>query len=113
VNARIRFIRELSWNPRFATKLPGNFFSLRHGTAHTLRPFREDDFGTKRAQHVASLDRHGFRHCQDAAITVNSSRESKTDSGVAAGWLDDGHAWLEHAALNGIFNHRHTDAVLH
>jgi hypothetical protein len=45
-------------------------------------------------------------------VTLGRRDERQRDAGVAAGRLDDDGVLLENAALFGVLDHRHADAVL-
>ena len=79
---------------------------------HAFRAGRQDQFGAQHGQQGAAFERHRFGHGEDELVAFGRRHEREGDAGVAAGWLDDDGVLLEDAALLGVLNHGHADAVL-
>ena len=68
-----------------------------------------------RAEHGeqgAPFERHRLRHGENDLVALGGGDKCQRDARVAAGRLDDDGVLLQDAALFGVFNHRHADAVL-
>ena len=85
---------------------------LGDGALHALRAGREDELGAEEGQHLAALDRHGFRHDEDQAVAARGGHEGEGDAGIARGRLDQGAAGLEGAGRLQRVDHADADAVL-
>src|SRR5690606_17902254 len=57
-------------------------------------------------------ERHRFGHDQHKPIALDGGNHRKTDTGIAAGRLDDRPAGSQSAGLLRVLDHRQRDAVL-
>src|SRR5690606_27827195 len=75
--------------------------------------FSEDEFGAENLEELAALHRHGLGHGEDELEALGRGHEGQRDAGVAGGRLDEHGVLVDAAGLEGLLNHRETDAVLH
>ena len=60
-----------------------------------------------------SLERHGLGHGKRQLVASRGGNKCQSDSRIAAGGLNDLHAWCQDTSLLGVPNHRRPDPVLH
>ncbi len=90
-----------------------NFFSALDRAFHTFGPRRQNELCTVSTKQVAALDGHRFRHNQNRFITFRCSYQSKPDTRVTAGRLDDRVARLDAAFLLSHLDHADRNTVFH
>ena len=112
MDGRIGGIVELAWHHRAGRRLK-DFLRLRDSTAHALLFWRQDQFCAQISQHLATLDRHGFRHGQYQAVSPAGRRESEADAGIAGRWLNQNAAGLQLAVGFQLQHHVQADPVFH
>ena len=112
MNSRVSRISELGRNES-AGDLLGEFLSLGDSALHALCAVGEHQFRTVSFHQVAALNAHGFGHYDDYTVVSCGSDGSKTDTGVAAGRLDDNAVGLEYAALLSVVDHCGCNSVLY
>ena len=84
------------------------------GALHALGRFGQFDLRAQQHQHLAPLQRHGFRHHQDQLVALGRGDKGQRDAGIAAGRLDQhGLARRDDALLFQRLDHGDADAVLH
>ena len=77
-------------------------------------PGSENDFRAEGEQKHAALQAHGFGHGENQLVAFDCRDERETDSGVAAGGLDeDGFARMDFSFALGLGNHADADAIFH
>ena len=111
VNCHVGRIFELLRNPR-VWRFPGQLFGLGNRAFHAFRAGCQNQFRAQHRQKRAALHRHRFGHRENELVTLCGCDEREGDAGVAAGRLDDHGVFFEDAALFGVFDHGHADAVL-
>ena len=80
---------------------------------HAFGAGREHQLRAEHREQRAALERHRLGHGEDELVALGRGDEGQRDAGVAAGRLDDHGVLVDHAALLGVFDHGHADAVLH
>ncbi len=89
-----------------------NFLSFGDRTLHALLFRREDEFGPKEREHLATLDGHTVRHRENKFIAFGCGDERKCNSGIAGGRLDqDGFTRSYFSIRFGGSDHGETNAV--
>ena len=111
MDCRVGRIDELPENDGSGSRIT-QFFSLPDRALHAFGSRGKNQFCPIGLEKVPALDAHSLRHGEDGPVALCDSHPSQTDTGVAAGRLDDGCSWLEHAFRLCIFNHRESDPVL-
>ena len=108
---RIGRIFKLLGNPGIGRFL-GQLLGAGNGAFHAFGAGRQNQLRAEHRQQRAALQRHRFGHRQNQFVTFGRRDERQRDAGVAAGRLDDDGVLFEHAALFGVLDHGHADAVL-
>ena len=78
-------------------------FGRRDRSLHALGGRRQNDFGAKKRQHLATFDRHRFRHHQLQPVSARRGDKSQGDTGIARSRFDQHGVRVDHAG----FLHRH------
>ena len=71
-----------------------NLFGLGNGSPHSAGPWGKNDFSSETSKKNATLDRHRFRHRQDAFVSFRTGNEGEGNPGVSRGCLDNGPSWF-------------------
>jgi hypothetical protein len=111
MNSGLAGIVELLRNPGIRRFL-GQLLGAGDRAFHAFGAGRQNQFRAEHRQQRAAFQRHRFGHRQNQLVTLGRRDERERDAGVAAGRLDDDGVLLQDAALLGVLNHRHADAVL-
>ena len=112
MNLQVGRVFKLLGDPR-VWRLGCQLIGPLNGPLHALRPLGEDEFGAEHRQQCAALERHGLRHGKDQPVAFGRRDERQRNAGVAARRLDDDSVLGQRAALFGILDHRHANAILH
>ena len=67
----------------------GDPLGLGNRAAHSFGAGSQHQLRAVAAQQQAALDRHGFRHGQDAAVAFGRADKCQADAGVAGSRLDN------------------------
>src|SRR5208283_5596302 len=111
MNFHIGRIFKLLRNPGVRRFL-GELLRAGNRALHAFRAGRQNQLRPEHRQQRAAFHRHRFRHGQNDFVTLGRRDEGEGNAGVAACRLDDDGVFFEDAALLGVLNHRHADAIL-
>ena len=91
----------------------GNLFRLRDRARHSLCALGKHQRCAVGNDELASLNADGVGHGEGDLVAACCANHRQGDAGVAARWLNDLHAWLQHAALLGVEHHGGAKSALH
>ena len=111
MNGRIGRVLKLLRNPGVRSFLRQRF-GLGDGAFHPLGARRQNELRAEHRQQGAAFERHRFGHGENDFVALGRGDERERNAGVTAGRLDDDGVFRQDAALLGVFNHRHADAIL-
>src|SRR6202162_6094939 len=113
VNLRIRRIVKLLQHVGVWSR-GKQFLGFQNCSLHSPRTRRQNDFRAKSKQQHAPLQAHRLGHGEDKLVSLHGCYKGESDSGVAAGRLDqNGFPGLNPPGTLGIGNHAHADAVFY
>ncbi|MNT29199.1 hypothetical protein D3C72_1649290 [compost metagenome] len=88
------------------------FLGLGDGTAHTFRPWGQDQFRTIGAQQLATLATHRLRHGNHQLVTTRRTYHGQPDTSITRCRLHNNRLRPDLAGLLRRINHRYGDTVL-
>src|ERR1019366_4680121 len=90
------------------------FLGFQNGSLHSAGTRRKDDFCAQSQQQHAPLQAHGLGHGEDELVAFHGGYKGESDSGVAAGGLDqNGFPGLNPSGTLGIGDHADANAVFY
>ena len=105
-------IYELTGN-KAVWDLPCQLIGLGNGALHALGAFGENQLRAVGFHDLTALHAHGFRHDDDDPVAPGGGYGGQTDTGVAAGGLNDDRTGLQKALGLSVIDHGLGNAVLH
>ena len=87
------------------------FKSFGNSPFHSVCACSQHDFRTVSRCKFTAFNTHGFRHGQNKFITSDRCHKCQTNTGVAAGWLNDQRPRFQQTALFGSLDHGKCDPV--
>ena len=110
VHRGISWIVELPQDDRSGNAVL-KFFCAADGARHPFIARREFQSGTECFQQAPAFLTHCLRHGKDDLVAFGDADPGKANSGVAAGWFNDGGAGFQNVFVFCIFYHRKGDTV--
>ena len=83
----------------------GKLVRLCNGALHSLSALSQHQLGAVCLHYLTTLDRHGFGHDNDYAVSARGGNRSKPNTGISGGRLDNYRSFAKKTARLSVIYH--------
>ena len=88
------------------------FLGLGDSALHALAGWRQFQLRAKQSQHLATLNRHRFRHHENKAIPARRRHKGQRDAGITGSWFNQRRAGFNRSRSFQRIDHVDADTIL-